>query len=1025
MDAAANNDNERDWVTMDEVTPKVIANLTTILGEEKKDQLLTLLANTDSLIAGGFLLHALHDEKEHNDGILPHEPHRDRRDRNALPDADIYVPMEHAATFMDEFCYGEDPVLIGNQYQVDSFKSSMYCESFLRKNGIQMIHNITIKRGDPPRQIYYEFDIMILRSWRLPIEVVNNFDLSFCQVWFDGTDTYASNPDHVREKKGMLQGEYVNLFLQGNTFLQQRLNKYKTRGYEIRLDPKQMETIGDHVLTDYKLCGEESREDIIKHWTSRVMLYYELGVRDVPQTHESSLTPSITHQDIMAVPLHLHERSVKGVSADQFIQARQQRTHYEKVYPEYLTGYDSEEYEENETMYPIESNRFNQDWDEVEQRIQFYRSMNKLIETIMWPNAYSRRYPHVLHYETYGQILSQEEDERQEFYKPFFDALRKRCIRQSAHYFDGTEPDENMIMQEDLTDGETRYEVFDIHRHPLTGAAGADYIQDHLKVHGEPRQDKNRVPCYYPECNEPLTLSQVKYIVSPEFYEEYAKPLPEKKGLNQIMEILDSVLGNTPEQNGKGFGVIYHDSICPFCLQPESRNEGCMYLTHEKKGEYHPDAPYCQTKYLIREVHDKYAEEAKTAIDAEEYGPFDVKLEICADCGRPCNTHHHFRSTAPYGRYLAGQGQGDAEYGLCPGGGRAELYARVLAIRKVYRDHQGINSMEERRLAALAADNAPNDAALMAKGREILAMEPAERQWGNAPLPRRKRYTNEAYQNDAGNNPGNNSGNNSGNNENNNAGNNARRRRIRERFNALAERLERLYENNNVAEQAEAAADALQEIGEIDKPEFAEARNLDHYEQELNRIERLLGEIEPEEEKDEGEEKQAEPEEGKTNQERIDDITVRIRYIVAEDQHRQAEARLRQMEVIMDQPDFNELMTLFERRIGRVLYDENFEEANEEEEAALMELPQAELLQQFRQLNANQNQDVNQNDQQAFQQFINQDAKRHLLFRVLREKGLDPYHLPNVAEGGRFNRSRKKQHRRKQKTFRNLLKKLK
>ena len=41
MDEAANNVNERDWVTMDDVTPKVIANLTTILGEEKKDQLRT------------------------------------------------------------------------------------------------------------------------------------------------------------------------------------------------------------------------------------------------------------------------------------------------------------------------------------------------------------------------------------------------------------------------------------------------------------------------------------------------------------------------------------------------------------------------------------------------------------------------------------------------------------------------------------------------------------------------------------------------------------------------------------------------------------------------------------------------------------------------------------------------------------------------------------------------------------------------------------------------------------------------
>ena len=230
-----------------------------------------------------------------------------------------------------------------------------------------------------------------------------------------------------------------------------------------------------------------------------------------------------------------------------------------------------------------------------------------------------------------------------------------------------------------------------------------------------------------------------------------------------------------------------------------------------------------------------------------------------------------------------------------------------------------------------------------------------------------------------------------------------RRQRIRERFEAIAERIAALNGRN-----IDAILDAVQEIGEIGEPEFAEAHNLDHYEQELNRIDRMLGEIEPEEEKDEQEEKQAEPEEENSDQQRIDAITVLIRYILVEDQHRQAVDRLREIEGIMGQDEFDERMNRFERRIGDVLYREEFEEENIDaaEEERIMGLSQDELLQQYRQLPENQ-----------------EDMQHHLFFRALREKGLNPYQLPNV--GGRFNHSRKKHHRRKQKTFRNLLKKLK
>jgi hypothetical protein len=57
--------------------------------------------------------------------------------------------------------------------------------------------------------------------------------------------------------------------------------------------------------------------------------------------------------------------------------------------------------------------------------------------------------------------------------------------------------------------------------------------------------------------------------------------------------------------------------------------------------------------------------------------------------------------------------------------------------------------MEERKAAALAADNAPNDPELMAQGAAIFAQEEASRHWTNAPIPMTKPYNDPAYKTDS------------------------------------------------------------------------------------------------------------------------------------------------------------------------------------------------------------------------------------------------------------------------------------
>jgi len=84
------------------------------------------------------------------------------------------------------------------------------------------------------------------------------------------------------------------------------------------------------------------------------------------------------------------------------------------------------------------------------------------------------------------------------------------------------------------------------------------------------------------------------------------------------------------------------------------------------------------------------------------------------------------------------------DYGKCNGGGRPEMYARMLAVRRIYRDMGIDNPNEERATAALAADEAANDEDLMREGTAIYAQELAGRHWTNAPLPEEKVYVEPA-----------------------------------------------------------------------------------------------------------------------------------------------------------------------------------------------------------------------------------------------------------------------------------------
>jgi len=133
-----------------------------------------------------------------------------------------------------------------------------------------------------------QIDVMAVRNARSPLDVVNNFDLTFCQVWFDGSDVYASHPEHIESKKGMLQGDYVKLMLTGNTFLKKRMAKYMRRGFTIDFDLDAIKAIAFKDLTNtYSIaCSKpqlKSRADnydpvFLSAWMKQTLLKWILEV---------------------------------------------------------------------------------------------------------------------------------------------------------------------------------------------------------------------------------------------------------------------------------------------------------------------------------------------------------------------------------------------------------------------------------------------------------------------------------------------------------------------------------------------------------------------------------------------------------------------------------------------------------------------------------------------------------------------------------------------------------------------------
>ena len=194
-----------------EFTENVKDSLKIFLGltEQQFSTFCKILSETGSAIAGGFILGVIHDFKSY--------------------DIDIYTD-ENGAKLINDFFIREKIVLLDQEISI----APAYDDSFFRKNKINSRIYYRIDKDYEDDERKGSIDVMIIDPSSNPLQVVSNFDLTFCQVFFDGERVLATHPRDVLDKSGSLNEDYIPSLLNFNKFIVKRIQKYKQRGFTIK-----------------------------------------------------------------------------------------------------------------------------------------------------------------------------------------------------------------------------------------------------------------------------------------------------------------------------------------------------------------------------------------------------------------------------------------------------------------------------------------------------------------------------------------------------------------------------------------------------------------------------------------------------------------------------------------------------------------------------------------------------------------------------------------------------------------------
>jgi hypothetical protein len=107
---------------------------------------------------------------------------------------------------------------------------SEYDLSFFKKNGIKFKLS-----GHLSNISKIKFDLMVINDDKSIYDVINNFDLTCCQIWYDGYKFNGTHIEDIKNKKTNLNKDYINELINGNKFILNRIKKYQIRGFTINI----------------------------------------------------------------------------------------------------------------------------------------------------------------------------------------------------------------------------------------------------------------------------------------------------------------------------------------------------------------------------------------------------------------------------------------------------------------------------------------------------------------------------------------------------------------------------------------------------------------------------------------------------------------------------------------------------------------------------------------------------------------------------------------------------------------------
>ena len=694
-----------------------------------------LLVDNGAVIAGGFVLKTILGETD-----------RAFVEWHKVSDIDIYVPCNKLHPF--NLIWAK---LLGAT-QIVQFKSSLYCVSFLRKNGIRGVQKLI---GETSEECEItEVDIMAVRNSRRVLDVVQTFDLTFCQVWYDGRTVTATHPTHIKERVGYLQKDYVPLYVAGNDFLMNRVSKYKTRGFYIQLEPNSGTSFESYISDIDPMSGQyhrkknrpgkQARDDaFFKRWAAHACMEYCLSGTYEPLSSTKFLQGILDKATNIELIKKRHQWG-----------AEQLGTLDTLSYLHPTDGYDSEEVdiEQKETFYPLIEEGFRRGKFDLPQ-LQTQPSESK------WYHIVFKFYSELFSPFSEVNLFVDEAKSRWYINDPDYQGIHRSDYRVPEFfqrlfgpnffgpYLDILKSVAYNIQDDPITLDEAK--CFHLHEHTLEQGIPVQSLVDFLNTDDKIKQyNKTSIKCYIDECRKPLTMTEIHAVIMseidtpnpPDFYDTFASKkelVPNHTPLNNsvvqyvsqnpddphvkagVLEIFQNV-----KSRANTYGDIFHYVMCPFCLEYIKREAGCIYVKHDNPGEMRV-SPYCKPNNVVQEIVDKYTGVINAMVAAartpEQRIMIETVLLTCAECGRPCVGHKHFTSTDPIAPIPS------PGYSRCTGGGRREQIARILAVRKTMRENPDEAPKELRRLCALAADVAPNDADLLAKADTILALPPDQR----------------------------------------------------------------------------------------------------------------------------------------------------------------------------------------------------------------------------------------------------------------------------------------------------------